>query len=90
MDADGDGVADVKQIDNKQLVLRKAAVVAKAVDPELMGEALTAIYAGLMAVVATLRVKFAACVTIGVTVGGIAHNVASSHLGETSSSKPRC
>eukprot|EP00740_Mantoniella_antarctica_P019794 CAMPEP_0198705718 /NCGR_PEP_ID=MMETSP1468-20131203/390571_1 /TAXON_ID=1461545 /ORGANISM="Mantoniella sp, Strain CCMP1436" /LENGTH=276 /DNA_ID=CAMNT_0044464591 /DNA_START=125 /DNA_END=955 /DNA_ORIENTATION=- len=80
VDADGDGVADVKQIDNKQLVLRKAAVVAKAVDPELMGEALTAIYAGLMAVVATLRVKFAACVTIGVTVGGIAHNVASSHL----------
>jgi hypothetical protein len=55
----------VQQIDKKQLVIRKAAVVAKAIDPELVGEALTAIYAGLMAVVATLRVKFAACVTIG-------------------------
>jgi len=31
-------------------------------------------------VVATLRVKFAACVTIGVTVGGIAHNMAETHL----------
>lgn len=80
LDEDGDGVPDVKQIDKKQLVLRKAAVVAKAVDPELVGDALTAIYAGLMAVVATLRVKFAACVTLGVTVGGIAHNVASTHL----------
>ena len=52
LDEDGDGVADVKQINNKQLVMRKAAVVAKAVDPELVAEALTAIYGGLMAVVA--------------------------------------
>ena len=33
-----------------------------------------------MAVVATLRVKFAQCVTLGVTVGGIAHNIVSTHL----------
>ena len=59
---------------------RPCVTVAKAVDPELVAEAITAIYGGLMAVVATLRVKFAACVTLGVTVGGIAHNIASTHL----------
>eukprot|EP00227_Mantoniella_beaufortii_P013801 CAMPEP_0197581922 /NCGR_PEP_ID=MMETSP1326-20131121/5287_1 /TAXON_ID=1155430 /ORGANISM="Genus nov. species nov., Strain RCC2288" /LENGTH=361 /DNA_ID=CAMNT_0043145901 /DNA_START=35 /DNA_END=1120 /DNA_ORIENTATION=+ len=80
VDADGNGVADVKEIDKKQLVLRKMSVVAKAVDPELVADALHAIYAGLTAVVATLRIRFAACVTLGITVGGIAHNIAETHL----------
>lgn len=80
VDANGDGVPDVKQVDKKQLVLRKAAVVAKAVDPELVADALAAVYTGLVAVVATLRVKFAACVTLGVTVGSIAHNFAETHV----------
>ena len=81
LDEDGDGVADVKQIDKKELVLRKLGVVAKAVDPELVADAVSAINIGLMAVVATLRVKFAQqCVTLGVSVGDIAHNLASTHL----------
>jgi hypothetical protein len=60
--------------------VRKLGVVAKAVDPVLVADALTAINTGLMAVVATLRVKFAQCVTLGVTVGGIAHNIVSTHI----------
>ena len=80
LDEDGDGVADVKQIDSKDLVVRKIGVVAKAVDPELVADAITAINTGLMAVIATLRVKFAQSVTLGVTVGGIAHNLASTHV----------
>ena len=80
LDEDGDGIADVKQIGKKELVVRKLGVVAKAVDPELVADALTAINTGLMAVVATLRVKFAQCVTLGVTVGGIAHNIVSTHF----------
>lgn len=80
LDEDGDGVADVKQIGKKELVVRKLGVVAKAVDPVLVADALTAINTGLMAVVATLRVKFAQCVTLGVTVGGIAHNIVSTHI----------
>jgi len=80
LDEDGDGVADVKQMGKKDLVIRKLGVVAKAVDPELVADALTAINTGLMAVVATLRVKFAQCVTLGVTVGGIAHNIISPRL----------
>ena len=50
---DGDGIADVKQISSKELVQRKIGVVAKAIDPELVADAVTAINAGLMAVVAT-------------------------------------
>lgn len=80
LDEDGDGVADVKQISKKQLVVRKMSVVAKAVDPERVSDALTAIYAGLIAVVATLRVRFAACVTLGTTVGDIAHGFVDAHL----------
>lgn len=80
LDEDGDGIADVKQIGKKELVVRKLGVVAKAVDPELVADALTAINTGLMAVVATLRVKFAQCVTLGVTVGSIAHNIVSTHF----------
>ena len=79
VDADGDGVADVKQIDARALAVRKAAVVAKAVDPDLVTDALVAINGGLMAVVATLRVRFAACVTIGSTVGEMAHNAVQTH-----------
>ena len=53
VDDDGDGVADVKQISSKELVQRKIGVIAKAIDPELVAYAVTAINAGLMAVVAT-------------------------------------
>ena len=53
VDDDGDGVADVKQISSKELVQRKIGVIAKAIDPELVADAVTAINAGLMAVVAT-------------------------------------
>jgi len=80
LDEDGDGVADVNQISKKQLVIRKVAVIAKSLDPEKVGEAMTAINTGLLAVVATLRVRFAACVTLGVTVGDIAHKFLDQHL----------
>ena len=53
VDDDGDGIPDVKQISSKELVQRKIGVVAKAIDPELVADAVTAINAGLMAVVAT-------------------------------------
>ena len=53
VDNDGDGIADVKQISSKELVQRKIGVIAKAIDPELVADAVTAINAGLMAVVAT-------------------------------------
>ena len=69
-----------QKVQEQQLVKRKVSVVAKAVDPEKVTEALTAIYAGLIAVVATLRVRFAACVTLGTTVGDIAHGFVDANL----------
>ena len=62
------------------MVLRKAGVVAKAVDPEQVSDAVGAIYMGFVAVVATLRVHFAACVSLGVAVGDIVHNIVDENL----------
>lgn len=80
LDEDGNGIPDTQEISGKALVLRKIGVVAKAVDPEQLSDALTAIYMGFVAVVATLRVHFAACVSLGVAVGDIVHNIIDENL----------
>jgi len=80
LDEDGNGVPDAKELTTKALVLRKAGVVAKAVDPEQVSDAVGAIYMGFVAVVATLRVHFAACVSLGVAVGDIVHNIVDENL----------
>eukprot|EP00760_Papus_ankaliazontas_P035334 PhM_4_TR7747/c0_g1_i1/m.49918 len=69
VDADNDGVADVLQISNSELLTRKCMVVLKAVEPEKVSEALTGLWAGFLAVVATLRVNFAQAVTLGAAIG---------------------
>jgi len=81
VDADGDGVADVKQISAEQLAVRKLALLAKTLDPAKLEEALGAIAAGLVAVVATLRARFAKTVTLGLTLSdNLADNVVVPHL----------
>jgi len=80
LDEDGNGIPDTQEISRQQLVIRKIGVVAKAVNPEQMTEAVRAVYMGFVAVVATLRVHFAACVSLGVAVGDIAYNVVDQNL----------
>jgi len=80
LDEDGNGIPDTQEISGKALVVRKVGVIAKAVDPEQLSDALTAIYMGFVAVVATLRVHFAACVSLGVAVGDIVHNIIDENL----------
>jgi hypothetical protein len=80
LDEDGNGIPDTQEITTKELVVRKIGVVAKAVDPEQVGEALSAVYMGFVAVVATLRVHFAACVSLGVAVGDILNNIVDENL----------
>jgi len=73
VDEDHDGIQDVKQISKKQLVKRKFRVVVASVSSnidELTG-ALSAINAGVLAVIATLRVQFAQAITLGSSIGGI-------------------
>lgn len=56
-DEDGDGVSDVLQISNGQLLARKTLLFLKVVDPNRVSEALTGIVTGGMAVVAALKLR---------------------------------
>jgi len=56
-DLDGDGVADVKQVDKAALVQRKSLLFLKTVDPARIGDALAGLQSGLLAVVATLKMQ---------------------------------
>lgn len=64
-DENNDGVADVLQVSNKELVQRKVLLFLKTVDPKRVTDALAGINAGLLAVVATLKLQFAKTITLG-------------------------
>ncbi len=65
VDADGDGVADVMQTSNRHLIQRKTLLFLKTIDPKRLTDALAGINAGLLAVVATLKLEFAKTITLG-------------------------
>jgi hypothetical protein len=69
LDEDNDGIADVKQISAEKLTFRKMLVVLRACNPEAMTDALSALYTVMLAIVATLRVKFARTVSLGASIG---------------------
>jgi len=71
VDDNHDGVADVLQISEKELITRKIKVFLRSSDPEAMGNALNGIYAGMLAVAATLRVEFARTLALGVAIGDV-------------------
>lgn len=56
-DEDGDGVKDVLQVSNTQLLTRKTLLFLKVVEPERVTLALSGITAGCMAVVAALKLR---------------------------------
>lgn len=68
-DDDGDGIADVKQIDAKALVQRKVMLLMKTLDPDEVSDAIAGIWGGFMGVVAVLRIQFAQAVTLGSALG---------------------
>ena len=60
VDEDGDGVADVDQLEATELAQRKIVVAMKAVtEPNRLQEAFGALFASYLAVLATLRLEFA-------------------------------
>lgn len=71
MDKDGDGIADVDQIDPSKLFMRKLNLMIISVEPEELLKAMGVLYAGFIAVVATLRIQFARAVTLGNSIGEI-------------------
>mmetsp|Transcript_20103 Transcript_20103/g.35731 ORF Transcript_20103/g.35731 Transcript_20103/m.35731 type:complete len:394 (+) Transcript_20103:105-1286(+) len=71
LDDDGDGVADVDQISKSELTSRKFMVVVRSVDPNIVSDALGNLYGILMAVTATLQVKFARAISLGAGIGNV-------------------
>lgn len=80
VDANKDGVADVMQISGKDLVKRKLHVLAVNIDPVVVSNAVTGISAGVFAVIATVRVRFAQAVTLGSALGEMAGSAALNFL----------
>lgn len=68
-DDDNDGVADVLQISNTELVKRKTLLFMRTVDPERLSEALNVISCSFFAVISTLKLQFAKTITLGVCIG---------------------
>jgi hypothetical protein len=65
VDDDGDGVADVKQIDQGALINRKARVcMASVEDPERLMNAIQFLMSAWMSIIATLKFQFAQYVAI--------------------------
>ncbi|KPA78256.1 hypothetical protein ABB37_06408 [Leptomonas pyrrhocoris] len=65
IDADGNGVADVQEMDRNELFTRKAALFLKSVDIESVQTAARTIASAFLSVMATLRVKFARSLALG-------------------------
>lgn len=73
LDEDNDGVADVQQISEKELVTRKLKLFLRSCDPVQVSDALSGIYTGFLGVVATLQIQFARTLALGVSIGEAVH-----------------
>ena len=71
LDLDGDGVADVLQVTPQQLMQRKVLLFVRTIDPRRLGDAVAGLQSGFLAVVATLKLEFARCITLGSALGQI-------------------
>merc|ERR1712065_31464 len=70
VDADNDGTYDVLQLSKKDLTTRKLRLILRTANPVTIQSAIGGINAGVIAVVATLRVQFAESITLGASIGG--------------------
>jgi len=70
-DDDNDGIPDVQQIPSQDLITRKLKIFLTNCSPQKLQEALSGIYAGLVSVLATLRLQFARTITLGSTIGEV-------------------
>ena len=80
-DEDKDGVPDVEQIQSDELVERKLLLFLKTTDPKSVSNALGALAAGWVSVIAALKVKFARAVTLGAAIGDVLRKPAQRYLG---------
>mmetsp|Transcript_27805 Transcript_27805/g.71581 ORF Transcript_27805/g.71581 Transcript_27805/m.71581 type:complete len:330 (+) Transcript_27805:79-1068(+) len=70
-DADKDGIPDTKQMSTTDLATRKLKLLLKSTDPQQLDMAVCGIVNGFMAVVASLRLKFAKAIALGSSIADI-------------------
>mmetsp|Transcript_12145 Transcript_12145/g.16773 ORF Transcript_12145/g.16773 Transcript_12145/m.16773 type:complete len:224 (+) Transcript_12145:117-788(+) len=68
VDADGNGVADVKEMDSKALLLRKANLVMTKMNPQKVDEAMAAISKVWLSVISVLTVQFARTIALSISI----------------------
>mmetsp|Transcript_11914 Transcript_11914/g.35520 ORF Transcript_11914/g.35520 Transcript_11914/m.35520 type:complete len:332 (+) Transcript_11914:55-1050(+) len=71
IDSDKDGVPDVAALPTNDLLERKALLFLRTADPETASEAIQAISAGYVAVLAALKVAFAQAIVVGGAIGDV-------------------
>lgn len=69
VDADGDGIADVEQISDGELFIRKVKLVMREIDPLAVNKALTGLYQCLLSAVCVVQFEFAKTITLGNSIG---------------------
>lgn len=75
VDANRDGIADVNQLDAKDLAARRIMVLTKSINPENVSIALEGLTMATVAVLATLRVRFAKAITLGTAIGEVLNKI---------------
>eukprot|EP00607_Mallomonas_marina_P003739 CAMPEP_0182427312 /NCGR_PEP_ID=MMETSP1167-20130531/17021_1 /TAXON_ID=2988 /ORGANISM="Mallomonas Sp, Strain CCMP3275" /LENGTH=344 /DNA_ID=CAMNT_0024609451 /DNA_START=100 /DNA_END=1134 /DNA_ORIENTATION=+ len=80
VDEDKDGRADVLDMSGEAVLHRKLSLFAKTVDPDTVTLAIKAISSGFMAVIATLKLRFAAALTLGTSIGEVVDRPAQKYL----------
>lgn len=75
LDENRDGIADVTQIDAKELAARRIMVLTKSINPENVSVALEGLTMATVAVLATLRVKLAKAITLGTAIGEVLYKI---------------
>lgn len=75
LDENRDGIADVTQIDATELAARRIMVLFKSINPENVSVALEGLTMATVAILATLRVRFAKAITLGTAIGEVLHKI---------------
>ncbi|CAD2220995.1 hypothetical protein, conserved [Angomonas deanei] len=74
LDEDGNGIADVLEIDNQtELILRKIKVLMKSINREQVEKSLRLLSSAILSVIATLKVKSARTLTLSASIANLCH-----------------
>ena len=71
VDADGDGISDVLQISNRDLIARKALLLLRTVSAETVSKAASNIPIGVLVIIGVLKMDIAKTIILGSSIGDI-------------------